>query len=84
MGTTLILRSFSPRSAYVPASAKIVLLVVQNPFPEIYRGCMATRATKLIFVNWVIFIVMEGGMLHATRYWESWLIDTGTTQLSSL
>jgi len=36
---------------------------IQNPFPEIYRGCVASRATKLIFVSWVIFIVMEGVVL---------------------
>jgi len=59
---------FFPRSAYMPASAKTALLVVQNPYPEIYRGCMATRATRLIFVNWVVFIVMEGGTLHTTWY----------------
>jgi len=37
--------------------------LIQNPYPDIYRGCAAVRATKLIFVNWVVFITMEGVVL---------------------
>jgi len=36
---------------------------IKNPFPEIYRGCAALSATKLIFVSWVLFIVIEGAVL---------------------
>lgn len=35
-------------------------LVIHNPYPDIFRGCLALSATKLIFVNWVLFTVMEG------------------------
>ena len=44
-----------------PASGKISLLVVHNPYPEIYRGCAVIKATRLVFVNWVVFIMVEGG-----------------------
>jgi hypothetical protein len=48
-------------SAFVPAGSKTSLLVIDNPYPDIFRGCLALTATKLIFVNWVLFTVMEGG-----------------------
>ena len=45
----------------MPANAKTFLLVMRNPYPGLIRGCVAISATKLVVVNWVIFIVMEGG-----------------------
>jgi hypothetical protein len=36
---------------------------IPNPYPEIYRGCIALSATKIFFVNWVVFTVMEGVVL---------------------
>lgn len=39
------------------------LPVIQNPYPEIYRGCVAIRATKVIYANWVMFTIMDAGML---------------------
>jgi len=37
--------------------------LIQNPYPEIYRGCVAIRATKITYVNWVIFTIMDGVVL---------------------
>ena len=56
VGTASLLRSLS-----VPTSAKSFLPVIRNPYPEVIRGCVAISATRLVFVNWVVFIVMEGG-----------------------
>jgi len=40
-----------------------VIDFIPNPYPEIYRGCVALSATKLIFVSWVVFAMMEGVVL---------------------
>jgi len=37
--------------------------LIQNPYPEIYRGCVAIRATKIIYVNWVLFSIVDGVVL---------------------
>jgi len=60
------------------------LVDIQNPFPEIYLGCVALSATRLIVVNWLLFIVMEGGTSSATWFWRTCLIGTKITQLSFL
>ncbi|KAF9650130.1 hypothetical protein BDM02DRAFT_1515285 [Thelephora ganbajun] len=36
---------------------------IQNPYPGIYRGCVAISATKIVFANWVVFTVLEGVVL---------------------
>jgi len=53
---------FFPHSTTVPARSKSFLLVVQNQYPELYRGCAFTKSTRLIFADWVIIAIVEGGM----------------------
>jgi len=36
---------------------------VQNPYPEIYRGCAYTQARRILFANWIIFTIGEGVVL---------------------
>jgi len=36
---------------------------IQNPYPDIFRGCLALSATKVIYSSWVMFILMEGVVL---------------------
>ena len=64
MGTTLTLCSFRFGSTFVPASAKIFLPAIWNPYPEIYRGCAYGGGTKVIFANWVVLTIEEGGTLR--------------------
>ena len=39
------------------------VLVAQNPYPEIFRGCFFTKATRLAFAIWVTITIVEGGTL---------------------
>jgi len=52
-----------------------------NPYPELYKGCVYNEATRLIFVNWVIITVVEGGMPSTTQFRRVSLIRAETTQL---
>jgi len=36
---------------------------IRNPYPELFRGCVALSATKIIYLNWAMFTVMEGAVL---------------------
>ena len=54
------------RSMPVPASVKSFLLVLQNPYPEIIRGCAYGGGSRIIFAGWVIITVEEGGILNTT------------------
>ncbi|KAF9785187.1 hypothetical protein BJ322DRAFT_815113 [Thelephora terrestris] len=40
-----------------------VINFIDNPFPETYRGCLAVSGTNIIYVNWVLFIILEGVVL---------------------
>lgn len=62
---------------FSPGCAKTCPLVVNNPYPEIYRGCLAISGTKIIFINWVVFTVLEGGT-SGPSYFQGFLF-TGTT-----
>ena len=73
---------FFSRSTFVPASAQPFLLVIENQYPEIYGGCAYNHATRLIFVDWIMLSVVEGGTLRSTNFRGLWLIWTGSTQLS--
>jgi len=73
--------SFFLCSTSVPPSAKPFPLAIQNPYPEIFRGCFYGDGTRLIFVNWVIIVIEEGGTLSAVQSQEFSLTGTGTTQL---
>jgi len=42
-------------------SAKPFLPVIENPYPEIIRGCISDSGTKLVFATWVIITIEEGG-----------------------
>jgi len=35
----------------------------QNPYPELYSGCAFSKATRLVYVNWLIVTVREGVVL---------------------
>lgn len=61
------------------AITEIPLLVIQNPYPEIYRGCIAIRATKIIYANWVMFTIVDGGMVIHHAIYGFWLTRTSTT-----
>ena len=43
-----------------------LLPVIHDPYPEVFRGCVALSAPKIFFVNWVLFSFMEGGMSSTT------------------
>ena len=45
----------------VPPSAKVLLPDIQDPYPEISRGCTLIGVNRLIFLNWVVFTIVEGG-----------------------
>jgi len=36
---------------------------IQNPYPDLFRGCLALSATKTIYSSWVMFVLMEGIVL---------------------
>jgi len=46
-----------------------LLLVAQNPYPEVYLGCFFTKATRIVYANWVALTIVEGGTL-STAYLE--------------
>lgn len=56
---------------FVPVASKTSSPVIDNPYPELYRGCLALSATKIFFVSWVLFTVMEGGMSNTARFQRS-------------
>ena len=58
MGAAVIFHSLS---APTSAGTELFLLAVWNPYPEVYRGCIYNRGTRLVFVNWVIISIEEGG-----------------------
>ena len=76
VGTVLTLRFL--RSTSVPASAKSALPDVQNPYPEIIRGCLLYNTTRTVYVGWVIITIEEGGMLKILSR-GLYLIGTGIT-----
>jgi len=49
----------------LPASVD-PLKYVQNPLPEVYRGCAVIKANRNLYANWIIFTIGEGGTLNAT------------------
>ena len=55
------------RSTFVAARVRPLPLDTQNPYPEIYRGCAYDTATRVIYVNWVILTIVEGGTLSTTQ-----------------
>jgi len=60
---------FFPHSTAVPArGAKPFPPVVQNQYPELYRGCAFTKSTRLIFADWVVIAIVEGGTPSITRF----------------
>ena len=82
MSTALILYSFFALRLCPPEfNVQPFLLVVRNPYPEIYKGCDFDKGTRLIFVDWVIIAVVEAGTLNTNRFRGFRLIGLGTTQL---
>jgi len=60
--------------------AELFLLAVWNPYPEVYLGCIYNRGTRLVFANWVILSIEEGGTLRPYSR-RLRLIGAGTMQL---
>ena len=77
-------------AAFMLADAKSPLLVIPNPYPEIYRGCVALGGTNLIFVNWAVFAVVEGGTLTTrlkrvlAHWYRNYVVALGLMVISAL
>lgn len=59
--------------SFVLVCANTFLLDIHNPYPELFRGCLALSATKIIYANWAMFTVMEGGTPSII-----WLLEVGS------
>ena len=67
VGTYSVDRLLLSHSTSVPTSAEPSLPAIQNPYPEIHQGCIWDGASRLVFVDWVIFTIGEGGTLSTTQ-----------------